>query len=92
MEYCAKEINGFLNAVKISFPDAWNIGHEKKLLTPTSINGFLRCLRLIIENNLDRSPEFYISRLRNIRDFNFIEYKSSHWNNLGLALYNKFFQ
>lgn len=92
LEYCAKEINGFLNAVKISFPDAWNIGHEKKLLTPTSINGFLRCLRLIIENNLDRSPEFYISRLRNIRDFNFIEYKSSHWNNLGLALYNKFFQ
>lgn len=92
IDYCASEINNFLDALRLSFLEGWSIGHQDRFLTPTSINGFLRCLRLIIENNMERSPLFYRSKLINIKKFNFIEYKSSHWNNLGIALFNDFFK
>ncbi|MCP1622852.1 DGQHR domain-containing protein [Pseudomonas nitroreducens] len=91
IEFCFKEVNTILNAVKISAPDKWKIGDEEKLLTPTSINGFIRCLRFIIENGETRTLENYKSKLSRIREFDFKPYKSSHWNNLGTDLYNKYF-
>ncbi|MEW3495909.1 DGQHR domain-containing protein [Pseudomonas aeruginosa] len=91
IEYCASELNDLLNAVKASHPEAWQIGHESKLLTPTTINGFIKCLRLILENSKDRGFETYKIKLLNVKDFNFAPYKSSHWNQLGIDLYEKFF-
>lgn len=91
IEYCATEINDLLNAVKASYSEAWQIGHESKLLTPTSINGLIKCLRLILENSQDRGLENYKQRLKYIRNFDFTSYKSSHWNQLGTDLYGRFF-
>lgn len=91
IDFCTTEINNLLNAVKISFPDGWQIGHESKLLTPTSINGFLKCLRLIVENNDKRGLEAYKRKLFSVETFPFQQYKSSHWNQLGSDLYRDFF-
>lgn len=90
--YCVDEINSLLNAVKASFPEGWQISHESKLLTPTAINGFIKCLRLILENDGERGFEYYRSRLSGVRDFDFSPYKSSHWNQLGEELYSTFFK
>tara|TARA_A100000171_G_scaffold49237_1_gene57888 strand:+ start:2950 stop:4722 length:1773 start_codon:yes stop_codon:yes gene_type:complete len=91
IDFCVDEINSLLNAVKISFPAGWNIGHENKILTPTAINGFLKCLRLIIENGDDRGLEFYKNHFCGISEFDFSKYKSSHWNQLGSDLYTQLF-
>ncbi|GHD60294.1 DGQHR domain-containing protein [Jeongeupia chitinilytica] len=91
VDFCASEINDLLISVKVSCSDAWYIGHDKKLLTPTSINGFLKCLRLIIEKRNVRGIEEYKKRLANIGDFDFSTYKSSHWNQLGTDLYANYF-
>jgi protein tyrosine/serine phosphatase len=81
-----------LNAVKISAPQRWTIGDESKILTPTSINGFLKCLRLVLEDKGNRNLQFYKNKLSNVSEFDFSKYKSSHWNQLGIDLYQQFFQ
>lgn len=92
VDYCAEELNNLLNAVKASFPDGWQIGHESKILTPTSINGFIHCLRLVLENGNTRGFEEYKSKFSQVKDFDFRLYKSSHWNQLGIDLYDRFFK
>ncbi|MCK9701881.1 DGQHR domain-containing protein [Pseudomonas syringae pv. syringae] len=92
IDYCAYEINLLLNVVKKTCSNEWIIGDEKKILTPTSINGFIKCLRIILENKDTRSFAYYESKLPGIENFNFTDYKSSHWNQLGIDLYEKFFK
>lgn len=92
IDFCVTEINLILNAVKISFPEGWKVGHKNKLLTPTSINGFLKCLRIIIENNDERNLDIYKDKFKNIAEFPFENYKSSHWNQLGVEMYDYFFK
>lgn len=92
LDFCVTEINLILNAVRISFPEGWKVGHENKMLTPTSINGFLKCLRIIIENNDERSLDIYKDKFKNIAEFPFDNYKSSHWNQLGVEIYDHFFK
>lgn len=91
IEFSATEINNLLNAVKKSFPEGWQIDHESRLLTPTSVNGFIKCLRLILENQHARGFDIYETKLVNIREFDFTTYRSSQWNQLGNDLYAKFF-
>lgn len=92
INYCADEINLILNAVKSSYPSGWIIGHESKIMTPTAINGFLKCLRLILENENKRNITVYQENLKEINTFRFDNYKSSHWNQLGSDLYETFFK
>ncbi len=91
IDFCVDEINFILNAVKISFPQGWDIGQESKILTPTSINGFLKCLRLILENGDERGLDSYKKRFTEISKFEFGNYKSSQWNQLGSDLYARYF-
>jgi len=91
IEFCVTEINALLNSVKASNPNCWKIGDESKFLTPTSINGFLKCLRLILEKNNARGFEDYRSRLVDISQFDFNAYKSSNWNQLGTDLHSRYF-
>ena len=91
IDFCVDEINFLLNSIKISFPAGWNIGHENKILTPTAINGFLKCLRLILENGDERGLKSYKERFERISEFDFSKYKSSQWNQLGSDLYSRYF-
>lgn len=92
IDFSVTEINALLNAVKKSFPDGWRIDHESRLLTPTSVNGFIKCLRLILENQDPRGFAIYEAKLADIKGFNFTTYRSSQWNQLGIDLYDKFFR
>jgi DGQHR domain-containing protein len=91
VEFCAQEINSLLNAIKKTSPDGWKVGDEKKMLTPTAINGYIKCLRLILENNGIRNFTHYETKIVGIENFPFADYKSSHWNQLGIDLYDRFF-
>lgn len=92
IEFCYTEINKILHAAKMSAPENWSIDHESKMLTPTSVNGLIRCLRIILENKKNRTQDEYLERLKNFSDFDFENYKSSHWNMMGIAIYNQFFE
>ncbi|MHB0805882.1 ParB N-terminal domain-containing protein [Stutzerimonas nitrititolerans] len=91
INFCYEEINKILIAAMESRPWCWHVEHESKMLTPTSVNGLIRCLRLIVVNGDVRSLENYQRRLRNFGDFNFEDYKSSHWNLMGMAIYDRYF-
>lgn len=92
IDFSATEINALLNAVKKSFPSGWSIDHESRLLTPTSINGFIKCLRLILENQNPRGFDVYVAKLADIENFDFSHYRSSQWNQLGIDLYEEYFE
>lgn len=91
IDYCVDEVNLILNAIRKNSYPFWVVGDEKRILTPTSINGFLKCLRLILANNIQRDFAFYEEKFLEIKTFPFVEYKSSQWNQLGIDLYNRFF-
>ncbi|ELK4741073.1 DGQHR domain-containing protein [Pseudomonas aeruginosa] len=91
IDFCHVEINKILQAAMESNPSQWHIDHESKMLTPTSINGLIRCLRLIIENEDNMSLETYRDRLKRFGDFDFNQFKSSHWNLMGTSIYEKYF-
>lgn len=91
IDFCVMEINFLLNAIKAVSGKNWQIDDEKRMLTPTAINGFLKCLRLIVKNGDARNIEIYKQKLQGITEFDFIKYKSSHWSQLGIDIYNQYF-
>lgn len=91
--FCTSELNLFLNAFKNNVPEQrWTTDRNvSKVLTTTSINGLINCLRLLIENGKTGGFEYYNKKFKNIKSFKFEEYKSSHWRTLGEDLYNQYF-
>ncbi len=94
IEFCATTINDLLIAAKLaSGADKWKLDPSKKnhVLSPTVLNGFLVCLRLLISNGKVQSAKSYEKRLNGLSGFSFGSYKSSHWRLLGDALFKKYF-
>lgn len=89
-EFCADKINDLLIAAKMTDPDRWKISDTPKikLLTPTIVNGFFVCLRLMVEGGKLSTRSTYENRLAALREFQYSKYKSSHWRALGEALYS----
>jgi len=94
ISYCVKKINDLLSGYKKNIPsDLWSPDRKVSLLlTPTSINGLINCLRLLIENGKTGDLNYYAHRLKGINNFKFKNYKSSQWRSLGLDLFNKYFR
>ncbi len=93
-DYCSSEINQFLIAVKIKInKNKWTTDKDVKgkVLTTTAINGFIICLRKIIENGKLGDQKFYESKLSKINTFDFSKYKSSQYGQMGRDLYDNFF-
>jgi hypothetical protein len=93
IEFCANQINHLLVAAKIqSGADNWRpVAKDGGLLSPTTVNGFIVCLRLLVENNLVEAQAAYQSKMQGIEKFKFGGYKSSHWKALGEKLFNTYF-
>jgi DGQHR domain-containing protein len=90
LSFCAKEINDFLLAAKLAIdPNKWRVSsaRDPQLLSTTTINGFLVCIRLIIENKEKRGAPEYSQKLAGLRSVNFKAYKSSAWKSLGEKIY-----
>ncbi|SER48557.1 DGQHR domain-containing protein [Vreelandella subterranea] len=104
IRFCYSEINGLLLAAKIKMSPhrMWEARSNKGkgILSPTSVNGFLICLRELIANDFIfydeerkeiKKPNYY-EKLEGIDEFNFLSYTSSSWGNLGHKIYTTYFQ
>jgi len=92
IDFCHKEIGRILLAAKLSRPESWEVGDDSvKMLTTTSVNGLIRCLRRLIKEGKQLSEIDYQARLKNFGTFKFSVYKSSHWNQMGNDIYDDYF-
>jgi hypothetical protein len=93
VEYCVGEINLFMAAIKAVLPaEKWTPDKKAKgILTTTNINGFIVCLRKIIEHGSVHKFQFYRRKLEDLQSFKFGEYHSSQYGRMGDELYRKYF-
>lgn len=92
--YAAREINDLLIGAKRSDDfSRWVLTDKAadRHLTPTIINGFTVCLRLLIQNSQRGDAAYYQKKFAGLSAFSFKKYKSSGWGLLGRDLYKKFF-
>ncbi len=95
VDYAAGEINKLISGFRIANLETWTQDRKKsRVLTTTTINGLIFCLRRILEGNQLGTPQQYATAFTRAKiDFspkNF-KYKSSHWKRLGDDLYEQCF-
>jgi len=88
VSYCVSQINIFLAAFKSVVPeDMWTTDRKtSRVLTTTTINGLVFCLRKLIEENNLSDFEGYKDAFKHLKVSFAPEefaYKSSHWKSLG---------
>lgn len=93
VDFASATINALLISAKKAAPEVWDISVDKKdrMLSPTIINGFIVCLRLLVENGKISNSADYDSKLKNLAQFDFGAYRSSAWRALGAELYKRYF-
>ncbi len=93
IDFIATELNIFLGAIKSELKDRWTIDktNKNRVLSTTSINGFIVCFRRIIEEKKTGEFAKYKSKLAGIDKFHFKKFKSSQYGAMGRELYDKFF-
>lgn len=94
VKYCSSEISRFISAVRASLPkDRWTANKKVKgrLLTTTNINGWIMCLRMIVEGGKTYSFEYYKGKLSGLDSFNHTKYRSSQYGRMGVDLHAKYF-
>lgn len=94
ISFCVKSINDLLIAAKKNdLPSRWVVTAKPadRLLTPTVINGYIVCLRLLVENGKLASLSIYEKKFAGLSNFSMTKYKSSHWRALGEAIYQEYF-
>lgn len=97
INYCVLQINMFIEAFKENLPNNMWTSDQKvsRVLTTTTINGLIYCLRRLIENKKINSFESYKKSFKKL-NINFktnkFEYKSSHWKSLGDEIYKQCFK
>lgn len=94
IKFCTSEINTFLAAVKfVVDEEKWTTDKkvQGRLLTTTHINGYIICLRHIVNNNLTGDFDYYKSKLKNLKDFSYDEYHSSQYSRMGEELFERYF-
>ncbi|MCK9344905.1 MAG: DGQHR domain-containing protein [Candidatus Pacebacteria bacterium] len=105
ISFSATQLSIFLSGFKSGINKAMWTHDQKisKVLTATSINGLIHCLRLLIQNGKTGDFLYYNKKFKNIEKIinfspgqnakgeDYFPYKSSHWKALGEEIYNKCF-
>lgn len=94
IDFCAKEINQFLIDSKLAIgSNRWKVStaKDRQLLSTTTINGFLVCIRRLIEAKSPRGTAVYSKRMVPLATLNFENYKSSAWRALGDKIFDDCF-
>ncbi|MGA0569479.1 DGQHR domain-containing protein [Variovorax sp. VNK109] len=94
IDFCVLEISTFFSSIKRTLPtDDWQPSskRQKHALSPTTINGFFVCMRLLIEAKLLGSEDFYLKKLSKLSSVQMQSYKSSAWKSLGEDIYRTCF-
>lgn len=94
IDFCAAELNVFLGAFRKNLDkDKWTFDKEivDSILSTSTINGIIICLRSLIENGKTGDINAYNKKLSNLNLFNFLTYKSSQYGSLAKSLYETYF-
>ncbi|MGJ4910401.1 DGQHR domain-containing protein [Bradyrhizobium sp. HKCCYLS2033] len=96
VKFCSSEINLFISAIKANLPsERWTADKKVRgrMLTTTILNGFIVCLRLLVQHQKLHSFDWYRGKLDSaaLGKFQFSSYKSSQYGSLGQDLYKNFF-
>ena len=94
--FCCTELNQLFSAFKSSIDDElWTLDKKvSRVLTTTTINGLIFCLRKLIENGKRGDYDKYARAFGKLSiDFRpgKFTYKSSHWKDLGEEIYRQCF-
>jgi DGQHR domain-containing protein len=97
VDYCAGQLELLISGFKSALPKhMWTEDKNvSRVLTTTTINGLVFCMRRLIEHNALGDYEYYSRQFKSMRvDFrpDKFKYKSSHWKDLGEKLYAECFQ
>lgn len=97
IQYCASEINKLVAGFQQALPtDMWTPNKKvSRVLTTTTINGLVFCMRKLIENDKLGDISYYANGFAKMRikfDPKRFTYKSSHWKDLGDRLYKECFE
>ena len=71
--------------------DQWSRESEASLLSTTTVNGFIVCLRELSRTDTQQNLDIYTEKFKGVDTFDFKSYKSSHWRALGLKLHATYF-
>lgn len=96
VKFSTSEINKFIGAIKSNISsERWTADQKVKgrMLTTTILNGFIVCLRLLVQSNKLYSFDWYRAKLdpAALNKFQFSSYKSSQYGSLGQDMYKTFF-
>lgn len=93
VEFCRERICTLLAGLRINLPGAWAQSTRKettKILTPTTIGGFLIYLRHVVQSKIPLENIDYKESFKNLSNFPFNAYASSKWAKCGSDLYSQF--
>lgn len=94
INFCVDEIIKLISAAKqCSDSTRWTSDKNvpERILSPTAITGFIKCLGLMIKEGKTGSIDDYVKRLRDLDDFHFSRFKSSQYTKMGAELFERFF-
>jgi DGQHR domain-containing protein len=89
--FCTEEVRKiFIGLYSNIDKEKWKIDRNdpEAVLTVTTINGIINCLRLLVENGKNGDVEMYKRRLTKIKGFDFKSYKSSQYRKMGHDIYD----
>ncbi|MBC7906432.1 MAG: hypothetical protein H7Y60_06750 [Rhodospirillaceae bacterium] len=89
--YCVETINEFLlQAMQACGTEGWSLTSPNRspLLSLTPVNGLISCLRKVISAGHVLSPELHKEAMARLKLVAIGEYKSSHWQKLGLEIFS----
>jgi DGQHR domain-containing protein len=96
INFCTKEINNFISGFRMNIPkEMWTPDKKiSRVLTTTTINGLIFCLKMVVENKKTGDLDYYKEKFSKLKiDFTpeKFGYKSSHWKSLGEKIYSQCF-
>lgn len=95
IDFCTQELNEVFRAAREALgSDRWRVSTSKdrQFLSPTTINGFIVCLRFLIEANSRRGAPAYAKAFAKLSAIKFENYKSSSWKALGAEIFHVCFK
>ena len=93
-DFCAEQLRFLFIAFKEAIgQDQWKFRRKNtnNVLNVTFINGIINCLRNLIINKKTGNVTYYKEKLQDVSKFNFLNYKASHYAQMGRDLYEQFF-
>jgi DGQHR domain-containing protein len=94
-EFCTTQVRDVFIGLRQNIDiNNWKIDRSdpNAMLTVTTINGIINCLRLLIQNNNAGDINYYKNGFAKIIRFNFKNYKSSQYRKMGEDIYNLCFK